>query len=150
MLRLLLETSVPVPAPADYLARSAGLCACERSSRFVLTESCLTPVEPTQTLGVAKRLATERASCRPAILAIGTATPALRVAQEESFSLAGYTQPSLRRIFRNSGIDFRHFYFEGVPRLDETSDKLNDRYRRGAIHIGCRAARACLDEAGLS
>jgi predicted naringenin-chalcone synthase len=122
----------------------------ERSRRFVLTESCLTPVEPTQTLGVANRLTTEGASCRPAILAIGTATPALRVTQEESFSLAGYAQPSLRRIFRNSGIDFRHFYFEGVPRLDETSDELNDRYRRGAIHIGCRAARACLDEAGLS
>ena len=28
----------------------------------------------------------------------------------------------------NSGIDFRHFYFEQEPRLDETSDELNARY----------------------
>ena len=77
-----------------------------------MAENCLTPVGPTQPLGVANRLTTEAASCRPAILAIGTATPALRVTQEDGFSLAGYTQPSIRRIFRNSDIDFRDFYFE--------------------------------------
>jgi predicted naringenin-chalcone synthase len=96
------------------------------------------------------RRPTEEASCRPSILAVGTATPVLRVTQEESFRLSGYAEPSVRRIFRNSGIDFRHFYFEDAPRLDETSDELNDRYRRGAIHTGCRATQACLDEAGLS
>jgi predicted naringenin-chalcone synthase len=99
---------------------------------------------------VAPNRVAEEARCRSSILAIGTATPAFRVTQEESFSLSGYTQPSVRRIFRNSGIDFRHFYFEGAPRLDETSDELNDRYRRGAIHTGCRAIKACLDQAGLS
>jgi predicted naringenin-chalcone synthase len=98
----------------------------------------------------AKRRSTVEAPCRPSLLAIGTATPAFRVTQEESFSLSGYSQPNVRRIFRNSGIDVRHFYFEGAPRLDETSDELNDRYRRGAIHTGCRAAQACLEEAGLS
>jgi polyketide synthase Type III len=87
---------------------------------------------------------------RPSIVAVGTATPLLRVSQDEAFSLSGYDQPTVRRIFRNSGIEYRHFFFEGAPRLDETSDELNDRYRHGAIHTGCRAAQRCLDEAGLS
>jgi predicted naringenin-chalcone synthase len=107
-------------------------------------------VEPARTPGVANRPTNEEASRRPSLLAIGTATPALRMTQDESFSLCGYTEPAVRRIFRNSGIDFRHFYFEGVPHLDETADELNDRYRRGAIHTGCRAIRACLDQVGLS
>jgi alkylresorcinol/alkylpyrone synthase len=50
----------------------------------------------------------------------------------------------------NSGIDYRHFYFEQEPRVDETSDELNARYLRGALQTGCRAARTCLDTAGLS
>jgi alkylresorcinol/alkylpyrone synthase len=53
-------------------------------------------------------------------------------------------------MFLNSGIDYRHFYFDVEPRLDETSDELNARYLRGALKIGCRAAQTCLDIAGLS
>src|SRR5689334_8183645 len=79
------------------------------------------------------------------ILAIGRATPACRVTQEESFRLSGYERDGVRRIFLNSGIDCRHFYFEQEPRLDETSDELNARYLRGAVETGCRAARTGLD-----
>jgi predicted naringenin-chalcone synthase len=84
------------------------------------------------------------------ILAIGRATPACRLTQEESFRLSGYKSDGVRRIFLNSGIDGRHFYFEQAPRLDETSDELNARYLRGAVETGCRAARTGLDMAGLS
>jgi hypothetical protein len=59
------------------------------------------------------------------ILAIGRVTPAGRVTQEESFRLSRYQRDGVRRVFLNSGIDFRHFYFEQEPRLDETSDELN-------------------------
>jgi polyketide synthase Type III len=90
------------------------------------------------------------ASLGTRILAIGRATPACRVTQEESFRLSRYERDGARRIFLNSGIDFRHFYFEKEPRLDETSDELNARYLRGAVETGCRAARTCLDMAGLS
>jgi predicted naringenin-chalcone synthase len=84
------------------------------------------------------------------ILSIGRATPTLRVTQEESFRLSGYAHERIRRIFLNSGIEHRHFYFDGPPRLDETSDQLNERYLSGALRTGCRAARASLDAAGLS
>jgi predicted naringenin-chalcone synthase len=87
---------------------------------------------------------------RPSILAIGCATPTMRVSQEESFRLSGYEDERILRMFLNSGIDHRHFYFENTPRTDETSDELNERFVRGALHTGCRAAQACLDAAGLS
>jgi predicted naringenin-chalcone synthase len=74
----------------------------------------------------------------------------LRVTQEQSLEFAGYTSDSIRRIFRNTGIEHRHFYFEGAPRLDETSDELNRRYLKGAVEVGCRATRTCLEAAGLS
>jgi len=90
------------------------------------------------------------ASLRSSIRAIGRATPSYRVTQEESFRLSRYERESARRIFLNSDIDSRHFYFDEGPRLDETSDQLNARYLRGALQIGCRAARNCLDIAGLS
>jgi predicted naringenin-chalcone synthase len=89
-------------------------------------------------------------SRRSSIRAIGRATPPYRVTQEESFYLSRYERDSARRIFLNSGIDSRHFYFDEGPRLDETSDELNARYLRGALQTGCRAARNCLDIAGLS
>jgi predicted naringenin-chalcone synthase len=87
---------------------------------------------------------------RSCILAIGRATPDYRVTQEESFRLSRYDSEGARRIFLTSGIDSRHFYFDEEPRFDETSDELNARYQRGALQIGCRAVRTCLDLAGLS
>jgi predicted naringenin-chalcone synthase len=81
---------------------------------------------------------------------MGSATPAYRVTQAESFRLSGYRDPRIRRMFLNSGIAYRHFYFDGEPHLDETADELNERYLRGAIHTGCRAARLALSAAALS
>jgi 3,5-dihydroxyphenylacetyl-CoA synthase len=84
------------------------------------------------------------------ILSIGRATPALRVTQEQSLEYAGYSSARIRRIFLNTGIEYRHFYFERPPRPDETSDELNRRYLDGAMETGRRAVHACLEASGLS
>jgi len=84
------------------------------------------------------------------ILSIGRATPTLRVTQEQSLQYSGYRGKAIRRLFRNTGVEFRHFYFENALRVDETSDELNQRYLRGAMETGCKAARACLAAGGLS
>jgi predicted naringenin-chalcone synthase len=84
------------------------------------------------------------------ILSIGRATPALRVTQEQSFQYSGYRGNSIRKLFLNTGIEFRHFYFENALRVDETSDELNRRYLHGAMETGSKAARACLAAGGLS
>lgn len=49
-----------------------------------------------------------------------------------------------------AGIEHRHFYFPNGIRTDEDSDELNRRYVQGAVKIGCRAVRRCLDSSGLS
>jgi predicted naringenin-chalcone synthase len=83
------------------------------------------------------------------ILSIGRATPPLRVTQEQSFQYSGYRGNAIRRLFLNTGIESRHFYFEDALRVDETSDELNQRYLQGAMETGCKAARACFVAGGL-
>jgi hypothetical protein len=107
-----------------------------------LTENCIASAEP------AKRRLTEEALCRPSVLAIGTATPAYRVTQEETVSLSGYVQPSVRRIFRNSGIDFRHFYFEGAARPQVFGARLFDHLDRSP-DAGATFHEAMIDLAAL-
>jgi predicted naringenin-chalcone synthase len=80
----------------------------------------------------------------PRIIGIGTANPPLRLTQEQSFCVTGYQGERIRNIFLNSDIDFRHFYFEGSLNRNESSDELNQRYLRGAMHTGCRAILDCL------
>jgi polyketide synthase Type III len=86
----------------------------------------------------------------PPIIGIGTANPSLRLTQEQSFCLTGYETERIRKIFLNSDIDFRHVYVEGTFNRNESSDELNQRYLRGAVHIGCRAIVNCLNSCGLS
>jgi polyketide synthase Type III len=86
----------------------------------------------------------------PRILGIGTANPAVRLTQEQSFHAAGYQGERIRKIFLNSDIDHRHFYLEGAPNREETSDQLNQRYLRGAIKTGCRAILNCVQAAGTA
>jgi 3,5-dihydroxyphenylacetyl-CoA synthase len=78
------------------------------------------------------------------IIGIGTANPALRLTQEQSFHVAGYQSDRIRKMFLNGDIDYRHFYLEGDLNRDETSDQLNQRYLRGAMKTGCRAIVNCL------
>jgi polyketide synthase Type III len=84
------------------------------------------------------------------ILGIGTATPPIRMTQEQSFYSAGYKSERIRKIFLNSDIDYRHFYFGGTPNVDETSDQQNERYLSGSVKTGCRALMNCLEAAGAS
>ena len=86
----------------------------------------------------------------PRIVSIGTANPPLRLTQEQSFHAAGYKSERIRKIFLNSDIDYRHFYLEGGPNRAETSDQLNDRYRRGAMRVGCLATMDCMTAARLT
>ena len=83
----------------------------------------------------------------PRILGIGTANPPIRLTQEQSFHAAGYQGERIRKIFLNSDIDYRHFYLEGAPNCEETSDQLNQRYLRGAMKTGCQAILNCLNAA---
>ena len=84
------------------------------------------------------------------IMAIGVATPLLKVSQQEAYAESGYHDEATRRIFIKSGIESRHFYFQNGIRIDEDSDELNRRYVRGAMEIGCRAIRKCVESAGLT
>jgi 3,5-dihydroxyphenylacetyl-CoA synthase len=83
----------------------------------------------------------------PQILGIGTANPPIRLIQEQSYYAAGYTSERSRKIFLNSDIDYRHFYFGGTPNLEETSDQQNERYLSGAMRTGCRAIMNCMQVA---
>ena len=86
----------------------------------------------------------------PRILGIGIANPPIRLTQEQSFQAAGYQGERIRKIFLNSAIDYRHFYLEGAPNREETSDQLNQRYLRGAMETGCRAILNCVKAAGTT
>lgn len=86
----------------------------------------------------------------PQILGIGTANPPIRLTQEQSFYATGYQSERIRKIFLNSDIEYRHFFFGGTPNLDETSDQQNERYLSGAVKTGCRAIMNCLGTADAS
>src|ERR1700675_4492642 len=83
----------------------------------------------------------------PRILGIGTANPPDRLTQEQTFHAAGYQSERIRKIFLNSDIDYRHFYLEGAPNREESSDQLNQRYLHGAMKTGCQAILNCLKAA---
>jgi polyketide synthase Type III len=97
----------------------------------------------------ARRMAGSRVTS-PRILGIGKANPPIRLTQEQSFHAAGYKSELIRKIFLNSDIDYRHFYFGGTPNLEETSDQQNERFLSGAMKTGCRALLNCLESAGMT
>jgi 3,5-dihydroxyphenylacetyl-CoA synthase len=86
----------------------------------------------------------------PQILSLGTANPPSRLTQQQCFEATGYKGERIRKMFLNSDIEFRHFYFEGSPNLDEDSDQRNQRYLNGAVNTGCRAIANCLDSANAA
>ena len=99
---------------------------------------------------------TSRSGSLPGILAIGTANPPNRYAQEQIYDLASvhsefYHNPRIRQIFLNSDIDFRHLYLD-IPSFTrpETVDELHARYKRGAVEIGTEAIEKCLAVAKMS
>jgi predicted naringenin-chalcone synthase len=86
----------------------------------------------------------------PTILSCETALPPRRFTQEETFHLLGYTSPLIRKIFLASGIDSRYFWAdpEGFKPV-ETPDQFHSRYREGATHLACLAAKRALEAASL-
>lgn len=67
---------------------------------------------------------------QPRILGIGTASPPVRLTQEQSFHAAGYQGERIRKIFLNSDIDYRHFYLESgmmVTSVDDSGDSFAGR-----------------------
>jgi 3,5-dihydroxyphenylacetyl-CoA synthase len=86
----------------------------------------------------------------PRIFGIGTANRPIRLTQEQSFHAAGYETERIRKIFANSDIEYRHFYFGGTPNLQEHSDQQNQRYLSGAVKTGCRAILNCVESAGMT
>ena len=85
----------------------------------------------------------------PRIAAVATATPTQRFTQAELLHLAGYADERRRGFFEASDIAGRHLYIDREHfRPNESVDELNDRFRRGALELGERAARAVLDRAG--
>jgi alkylresorcinol/alkylpyrone synthase len=85
----------------------------------------------------------------PRIAAVATATPTQRFTQDELLTLAGYGDVRRRGFFESSDIAGRHLYIDREHfRPDESVDELSARFRRGALELGERAARAALDRAG--
>jgi alkylresorcinol/alkylpyrone synthase len=85
----------------------------------------------------------------PRIAAVATATPDQRFSQAQLLRLAGYVDERRRGFFEASDIAGRHLYIDPERfRPDESVDELNDRFRRGALELGERAARAALARAG--
>ena len=85
----------------------------------------------------------------PRIAAVATATPAERFTQRELLRLAGYDDARRRGFFEASDIAGRHLFIDRATfRPDESVDELNDRFRRGALELGERAARGALARAG--
>lgn len=62
---------------------------------------------------------------RTQILGIGTATPPIRLTQEQSFYAAGYESERIRKIFLNSQIEYRYFYLGGIRSVEEITPSQN-------------------------
>jgi predicted naringenin-chalcone synthase len=94
-------------------------------------------------------------SLMPAILSMGTANPQQRYTQEEIYNLVSqhsefYRSERVRQIFMTSDIDYRHFYFDNEPfNLNETTDELHERFRKGSMEIGKAAIERSLKSANI-
>jgi len=91
----------------------------------------------------------------PRLLSLATATPPERWPQDEirqalAEHFPRYREPGVERIFRNAGIESRHFAI-GRHDFDPTAgaDALHDIFREHAVKLGASAARGCLDRAGF-
>src|SRR5262249_44341478 len=77
----------------------------------------------------------------PRILAVGTAVPPTSFTQDELIDIFGYTDPRYQNLFRQSGIERRHFFVEGDrTRPDEDVDQLAARFEAGTAGPGGAAS----------
>ncbi|HSJ54105.1 MAG TPA: type III polyketide synthase [Anaerolineae bacterium] len=93
------------------------------------------------------------------ITGLGTATPPLRVPQEETYQayvdmlpMSEKARALLQRVFvANNSIGFRHFGMESLADvLRSSQDELIARYQKYAVHTAVEAATRALEDAGLA
>lgn len=95
-------------------------------------------------------------SPRPTILSLATSVPEQRYTQEEILAMLcgwseAYKNPRVLQLFMNSDIETRHLYLDAdALREVESSNAMNDRFKRGAIHIGSEAVTRCLADENLA
>ena len=80
----------------------------------------------------------------PQIISLGFAVPRNRYTQEEVFARLGYPG-RYYRIFRDSGIAYRHFWID-LERIPELSfQEQQEEYQKGALELSLQSVRECLD-----
>ncbi|AFU04513.1 3,5-dihydroxyphenylacetyl-CoA synthase DpgA [Nocardia brasiliensis] len=88
----------------------------------------------------------------PRLLGVATATPSTRYSQRELVELLNISDPKIRGIFLNGGIETRHLVLpprdtDGNYRV-ETQGELLAKHRREGVHAAAQAIRSCLRELG--
>lgn len=86
------------------------------------------------------------------ILSVGTALPTTRYTQSDIVARFRVTNPVVRKIFESPHIQSRHLFLpeaneEGIP--TETQSELLAKHRRGALELGSKAIKNCLDRLSL-
>ena len=89
----------------------------------------------------------------PHVIALGTAVPPRRYAQEELAELFTLREPRLRRLFQSSHIQHRHLVLpdpgpDGMP--DEPMDVLLAKHKAACLEVGGQAIARCLASAALT
>lgn len=89
---------------------------------------------------------------RPRIISVGTANPPDSYSQVDLLERYRVTDPRIRSLFTSGHIERRNLYLppagpDGLP--DETQGQLLAKHLAGALDMGARAMRTCLDAAGL-
>lgn len=95
---------------------------------------------------------TQRVATPPKLLGVATANPPDRYNHRELIDLLKITDPKIRGVFLNGGIEQRHLTLP--PRGDdgefrvETQGELLEKHRRQGVRTGADALRRCLREIG--
>ncbi len=89
---------------------------------------------------------------RPRILSVGTAHPPDRYTQDDILERFHTDSPAVKALYKASHIHARYLYLpEPGPdgRPHETMSELLHKHRQGALYMGERAIRRCLEPLGL-
>ena len=80
----------------------------------------------------------------PKVISIGFAVPKKRYTQEAIFQVLGYPQ-RFWRVFKESGIEKRHFWVPPDEAMMASWQEQQERYRVGAVTLSLQAINECLD-----
>ncbi len=90
---------------------------------------------------------------RPRLISVGTAHPPDGYSQEDLVARYDVPDPRIRNLFRSAHIRNRYLYLpeaneQGMP--EETQGALLAKHLRGAMEIGPKAVKRCLEPMGLT